>query len=115
MHLTKEAILAKKTPTTRVVEIPDSDETVTIVKLSHRRAFEMFTVAEGKGERLTAAYIAASVINEDGSYMFSFDDIDWILDLPNPFVVAVSNAAVEFNGHDKKLDDLKKKSQASQS
>lgn len=103
--LTREQILSRK-PKRLVVEVPEWGGTVTI------QALTVGTAQSITAEHGMVAIVMASVINEDGSLMFSPEDKESVERLELAGCKRIADAAVDFNGLSQRaVEDLVKNSE----
>lgn len=94
--LTREQILSRK-PKRLVVEVPEWDGAVTIQEMTIG-ASQAFAHSEDNQDHIVALVIA-SVINEDGSMMFSPEDEEAVKRLNFAGITRLAGAINEFNGY----------------
>lgn len=99
-------------PKRKTITIEDWGGSVTIQELSSAQA----RVAYQDMSRLATFLIIASLINDDGTPVFSNSPEDVALVEQMPFAVSriISDEIWQFNGIDKRIEELQKNSRASQ-
>src|SRR5262245_1951862 len=105
--LSREQILTRKPKRTTLV-VPELDGEVTIQALSAGAAL---AIAEGAGDeghrQRIVDIVIASVVNDDGSPMFSREDRESLQRLEFGAMKRIADGAIEFNGmSDKKVEEL---------
>lgn len=112
MILNREAILAANHLKTETLNVPELGGEVTIRELTAAKARELNSIKDEN--LLPVMWVVASLINEDGTPMFTASHIPLFDNISQAAIRRISNAAIRLNGLLDGIEGQEKNSEASQ-